>query len=120
MKRIAFARVAVALVGMATITGCQVGHQWFHFDSDTRTPAFGLELMPQASAADREKAVNRAMELPSPTETMEKTLTKREGGWKKWLPDVLRPQRIPLPQSQLLAADRAQSGDARSVTLDDF
>lgn len=96
----------VAIVLLCT-TGCAVGGKSFSMDSTSRTPYFGLSLMPKAR--DKSDNINRAMrqDAPGKVATADRRTTSESNGLLDWLPGRTKPdaesalpmESIPLPRT---------------------
>ena len=87
------------LVGLA---GCQVGRKVFQFDSDSRTPAIGLELQARQQVANPPvENVADTVEVSAKTTSAGREDAASQSRWPRWLPgwEQLRP--IPLPRTDL-------------------
>lgn len=58
-------RSALALLGpfvlLASSSGCEMGHQYFHMDSNSPTPFFGFDLLPRRSTSMKQRAEDQKL-----------------------------------------------------------
>ena len=43
-------QVGLCGILLFSLSGCEIGRSFFHFDSDSRTPSFGINLIPSKAA----------------------------------------------------------------------
>lgn len=91
------------LCGVAAVLsmtcGCQIGRRWFQFDSDSRTPAMGLELRADADGDEDSRPDQPDAVVPGEVLPVEHVEPEPRRGLRDWLRLPRGEERIPLPST---------------------
>jgi len=88
-------------MGLCTVLGCAVGGKSFQYESGSRTPFFGLQLLERKP---KEPQIYRSIQQTTPEGEIAVPLEfaideEPPSRWKKWLPGSAPQPRIALPRT---------------------
>jgi len=101
----------VAVVTACNLTGCRVASTSFQVDSDNQAPALGIQLAPKSEQLPAESSIRQAGAVENISQkeaeagSSRSDSTTRPSTWSKLLGRFRKPQRIPLPRTDLNEED---------------